>query len=99
MRIEGLSRHDYPGKVHVQYSDGIHTLLHMLVFSALTKRSPDTKVVAVPMLRETLLGQQRYKARIADFAGTQTTLTANRRSLFETTVWSISGLGPRADGQ
>jgi len=57
MRIEGLSRHDYPGKVHVQYSDGIHTLLHMLVFSALTKRSPDTKVVALPMLRETLLGQ------------------------------------------
>ena len=39
------------------------TMLHMLVFSALTKCSPDTNVVAVPMLRETFLGQQRYKAK------------------------------------
>ena len=39
------------------------TMLHMLVFSALTKRSPDTKVIAVPMLRGTLLGQQIYKPK------------------------------------
>jgi xanthosine utilization system XapX-like protein len=36
-------------------------MLHMLVFSALTKRSPDTKVIAVPMLRGILPGQQIYK--------------------------------------
>ena len=31
--------------------------------------------------------------------GGVSTLDANRSSLFETTVWSISGLGPRADWQ
>jgi len=38
-------------------------MLHMLVFSAITKRSPDFQVVAVPMLRETFLVQQRHKAK------------------------------------
>ena len=39
------------------------TMLHMLVFSALTNLSSDTKVVALPMLRETFLGQQEHRAK------------------------------------